>query len=93
MSRWLRLARLRALHSYSATPCPRSSVRKHCVGLRPEVKGRLLARQEGLVIVQYFILYQRYQHRDPGRHKGDHGGEVPFAYCTHPLGDCERAEY
>lgn len=51
-------------------------------------------RGEGLIIVQCFILYLRqYRFRDPARHKGDHGGEVPFADCTHPVGDCERAEY
>ena len=29
----------------------------------------------------------------PARHIGDLGGEVPFAYCTHPPGDSERPEY
>ena len=31
--------------------------------------------------------------RVPVRHIDGHGGEVPFADCNHPVGDCERAEY
>ena len=40
-----------------------------------------------------FTNNRQYQYREPMMHIGDLGGEVPFAYCIHLLGDYARSEY